>query len=118
MDTYRGRVKRTMLLSREDDQDHKTRARKQRTGASKYSFVNRTIKLWYQLHAEALVTSKHEIEKCVLKTLKNVHFIMVNSTYSQVNRALIYVLEKLFTLNPSLILLPCRKNSNHHLYTG
>lgn len=64
--TYRGQVKRTMLLSREDDQDHKIRARKQRTGAGKYSFVNRTIKLWYQLHAEALVTSKHEIEKCTL----------------------------------------------------
>jgi hypothetical protein len=53
MDTYRGKVKRTMLLSREDDQDHKIRARKQRIGAGKYSFVNRMIELWYQLHAEA-----------------------------------------------------------------
>jgi hypothetical protein len=43
METYRGQVKRTMLLSR-DDHDHKIRARKQRKDAGKYSFVNRTSK--------------------------------------------------------------------------
>jgi len=52
METYRGQVKRTMLMSR-DDHDHKTGVRKQRRDASKYSFVNRTIKLWNQLPAEA-----------------------------------------------------------------
>ena len=36
--------------------DHKIRARKQRTDIGKYSFVNRTIKLWKQLPAEMLVT--------------------------------------------------------------
>jgi len=39
-----------------DDHDHKIRARKQRTDIGKYSFVNRTIKLWNQLPAEVLVT--------------------------------------------------------------
>ena len=75
MDTYRGQVKRTMLLSREDDQDHKIRARKQRTGAGKYSFVNRTIKLWYQLHAEVLVTfpcKSHIIRKRVREVIISV----------------------------------------------
>jgi hypothetical protein len=37
-----------------DDHDHKIRATKQRTGIGNYSFVYRTIKLWTQLHAQAL----------------------------------------------------------------
>jgi hypothetical protein len=39
-----------------DDHDRKIRSTKQRTDIGKYSFVNRTIKLWYNLPAEALVT--------------------------------------------------------------
>jgi hypothetical protein len=39
-----------------DDHDRKVRSRKQRTDIGKYSFVNRTIKLWNNLPAEALVT--------------------------------------------------------------
>jgi hypothetical protein len=71
METYRGQVKRTILLSR-DDHDHKIGARKQRRDAGKYSFVNKTIKLWYQLHAEALVTflcKSHIFRKRVTKVI-------------------------------------------------
>jgi len=39
-----------------DDHDRKIRARKQRTDIGKHCFVNRTIKLWNQLPAEALAT--------------------------------------------------------------
>jgi hypothetical protein len=39
-----------------DDQDWKIRARKQRTLIRKYSFVDRIIRLWNQLPAEALAT--------------------------------------------------------------
>jgi hypothetical protein len=39
-----------------DDHDRKIRTRKQRTDIGKYSFVNRTVKLWNNLPAEALVT--------------------------------------------------------------
>jgi hypothetical protein len=39
-----------------DDHDRKIGSRKQRTDIGKYSFVNRTIKLWNDLPAEALVT--------------------------------------------------------------
>jgi hypothetical protein len=49
------RVKGPCYLSR-DDHDRKIRAGKQRTDIAKYSFVNRTIKLWNQLPAEALLT--------------------------------------------------------------
>jgi hypothetical protein len=42
-------------LSR-NDHGRKIRARKQRKDIGKYSFVNRTIKLWNQLPAEALAT--------------------------------------------------------------
>ena len=42
-------------LSR-DDHDQKIRARKQRTGIEKYSFVNSPIKHWDQLPAEMLLT--------------------------------------------------------------
>jgi hypothetical protein len=42
-------------LSR-DDHDLKIRSRKQRTDIGKYSFVNRSVKLWNSLSAEALVT--------------------------------------------------------------
>jgi len=47
---------RPHYLSR-DDHDSKIRARKQRIGISKYSFLNRTIKMWNQLPAEALATT-------------------------------------------------------------
>jgi len=49
------RLKGPCYLSR-DDHDHKIRARKQRTDIGKYSFVNRIIKLWNQLPAEAPAT--------------------------------------------------------------
>jgi hypothetical protein len=42
-------------LSR-DDHDRKIKARKQRTDIGKYSAVNRIIKLWNQLPAEAMAT--------------------------------------------------------------
>ena len=49
------RLQGPSYLSRYDHY-HKIRAWKQRTYIGKYSFVNRTIKLWNQLPAEALVT--------------------------------------------------------------
>jgi hypothetical protein len=49
------RLQGPCYLSR-DDHDWKIRTRKQRTDIGKYSFVNRTIKLWNNLPAEALVT--------------------------------------------------------------
>ena len=52
---YRGQVKGPCYWSR-DDHDCKIRARKQRTRIGKYCFANRTVKLWSQLTAEALVT--------------------------------------------------------------
>jgi len=55
MESYRGQVTRIML-SRDD---WKTRTRKQRTLMRKYSFVDRIIKLWNQLPAEALATFPH-----------------------------------------------------------
>jgi len=39
-----------------DDHDCKIKARKQRTDIGKYSVVNRSVRLWSQLPAEALVT--------------------------------------------------------------
>ena len=39
-----------------DEHSRKIRVRKQRRDISKYSFINRTIKLWNQLTAEALAT--------------------------------------------------------------
>ena len=53
MEIYRGRLKGPYHLSR-DDHNRKIRARKQRIDIGKNSFVNRTIKLWNQLPAEAL----------------------------------------------------------------
>jgi hypothetical protein len=50
------RLQGPCYLSR-DDHDRKIRNRKQRTDIRKYSFVNRTIKLWNNLLAEALVIS-------------------------------------------------------------
>jgi len=44
------------MLPSGDDHNHKSRAREQGTDIGKYSFVNRTIKLWNQLPAEALAT--------------------------------------------------------------
>jgi hypothetical protein len=49
------RLQGPCYLSR-DDHDQKIRSRKQRTDIGKYSFVNRTVKLWNNLPAEALVT--------------------------------------------------------------
>jgi hypothetical protein len=49
------RLQGQCYLSR-DDHDRKIRSRKQRTDIGKYSFVNRTIKLWNNLPAEALGT--------------------------------------------------------------
>jgi len=46
-----------------DDCDQKIKARKQRTHIGKYSFVNRTIKLWNQLPAEALATFSCRLER-------------------------------------------------------
>jgi len=48
-------LKRPCYLGK-DDHDGKTRVRKQRTDIGKYCFVNRTIKPWNQLPAEALAT--------------------------------------------------------------
>jgi len=39
-----------------DDHERKIGVRKQRADIGKYSFVNRTIKLWNKLPAEALAT--------------------------------------------------------------
>jgi hypothetical protein len=49
------RLQGPCYLSR-GDHDQKIRARKQRTDVGEYSFVNRTIRLWNQLPAEALAT--------------------------------------------------------------
>jgi len=49
------RLKGQCYLS-QDGHDCKFRTRKQRTDIGKYFFVNRSIKLWNQLPAEALVT--------------------------------------------------------------
>jgi hypothetical protein len=49
------RLEGPCYLSR-DDHDCKIRVRKQRTDIGRYSFVNRSVKLWNQLPAEALVT--------------------------------------------------------------
>jgi len=65
------RLQGPCYLSR-DDHDRKMRSRKQRTDIGKYCFVNRTIKLWSQLPAEALaaVTCKsHVFRKRVRKVI-------------------------------------------------
>jgi len=49
------RLRRPYYLGRVDHVQ-KIRDRKQRTDIGKYSFVNKTIKNWKQLHAEALGT--------------------------------------------------------------
>jgi hypothetical protein len=49
------RLQGPCYLSR-DDHDRKIRTRKQKPDIGKYSFVNRTIKLWNNLPAEALVS--------------------------------------------------------------
>jgi len=49
------RLKGPCHLSR-DNHDRKIWSRTQRTDIGKYCFVNRTIKLWNQLAAEALAT--------------------------------------------------------------
>jgi hypothetical protein len=53
--TTRDRLQGPCYLSL-DDHDWKIRSRQRRTYNGKYSFVNRTIKLWNQLLAEVLVT--------------------------------------------------------------
>jgi hypothetical protein len=53
-----------------DDHDRKIRTKEQRTDIGKYSFVNRTIKLWNNLLVEALVTFRckpHIFRKIVRK---------------------------------------------------
>jgi hypothetical protein len=55
-----------------DDQDQKIRVRKQIIDIEKYSIVNRTIKLWNQLPAEALATfpwRSHNFKKGVRKII-------------------------------------------------
>jgi hypothetical protein len=54
--TIGARLHRPCYLSRVDHAQ-KIRDRKQRTDIGKYSFVNRTIKIWNQLPAEGLGTS-------------------------------------------------------------
>jgi hypothetical protein len=49
------RLQEPCYLSR-DDHDREIRTRKQKGDIGKYSFVNRTIKLWNNLPAEALVS--------------------------------------------------------------
>ena len=56
MESFSGKFQRPCYLNR-DDHDRKIRTTKQRTDIGKYSFVNRTIKHWNQLPAEALATS-------------------------------------------------------------
>ena len=54
-EVIRNRLRRSYCLSRVE-QVRKIRNRKQRRYIGKYSFVNRTIKNWNQLPAEALGT--------------------------------------------------------------
>jgi len=70
------RLQGPCYLSR-DDHDQKIKARKQRTHIGKYSFVNRTIKLWNQLPAEALATFscrshifKKRVRKVIIREVK------------------------------------------------
>ena len=66
-----GRLKGPWYLN-SVDHDRKIRARKQRTYIGKYSFVNRTIKLWNQLPAEALATfhsKSHIFRKRIRKVI-------------------------------------------------
>jgi len=54
------------------DHDRKIRARSQRTDIDKYFFVNRKIKMWNQVPAEALATSPcklHIFRKRVKKVM-------------------------------------------------
>jgi len=67
------RLKGPCHLSRVDH-DRKIWARKQRRDIGKYSFVNRTIKRWNQLAAEALVTlpcKSHTFRKGFGKVIKS-----------------------------------------------
>ena len=69
MESYWGRLKGACYLSREDH-DQKIRGRAQRTDTGKDYFVHRTIKLWNQPPAEALVTfpcKPHSFRKRVRK---------------------------------------------------
>jgi hypothetical protein len=68
------RLQGPCYLSR-NDHDRKIRARKQRTGIGKYSFMNRNTKLWNQLLAEALTTfpcKSHIFRKRVRQVLTSV----------------------------------------------
>jgi hypothetical protein len=65
------RIQGPLYLSR-DDHDRKIRARKQRTDMGKYSFINRTDRLWNQLPAEALAIfpcKPHVFRKRVRKAI-------------------------------------------------
>jgi hypothetical protein len=70
------RLRRSYYLSKVDHVQ-KIRNRKQRTNIRKYSFVNRTIKNWNQLPAEALGTSpckptifKNKVRKAIINEVK------------------------------------------------
>jgi len=54
-----------------DDHNRKIRTRKQRKDIGKYSFVNRTIKSWNQLHASLLASFPCKINT-FRKRVKNV----------------------------------------------
>jgi len=70
------RLQRPYYLSRADHVP-KIRDRRQRTDIRKYSFVNRTIKNWNQLPAEALGTSpckpnifRDRVRKAIINRVK------------------------------------------------
>jgi hypothetical protein len=56
MEMSREQVKEGPCYLSRDDHDHKIWARKRSTHIGKYYSANRSIKLWNQLPAEALVT--------------------------------------------------------------
>jgi len=72
----RNRLRRSYYLSR-FDHVRKIRDRKQRTDIGKYSFVNRAIRNWNQLPAEALETFlckpkifRNRVRKAIINGLK------------------------------------------------
>jgi hypothetical protein len=63
------RLQRPCYLSRVDH-DRKIRSREQRTDNGKCSFVNRTIQLWNQLPADALVSNFRKRVRKVINKVK------------------------------------------------
>jgi len=86
------RLQRPCYLS-SGDQDRKIGTRKQRTDIEKYSFVNRTIKLWNQLPAGALVT----LLVIFFYVLLTVHF-NVTLVNDQLDAQFIYFIIRLLQL--------------------